>query len=100
MSLEEIRGALLSKKGCLVNLTSDGRNLKSAEKFVRKYFDFLPTSSPLSTSSTSNTLLLSENEAYTIPTQVGLCFLVIGFKLEVAKWAGQTNRVIGHFDTG
>ncbi|KAK1413896.1 hypothetical protein QVD17_29633 [Tagetes erecta] len=70
MSLEEIRGALLSKKGCLINLTADGKNLKSAEKFVRKYFDFLPTSSPLTTSSTSSTLLLSENEAFTIPTQV------------------------------
>ncbi|KAI3809495.1 hypothetical protein L1987_25471 [Smallanthus sonchifolius] len=70
MSLEEIRGALLSKKGCLVNLTSDGKNLNNAEKFVRKFLDFLPTASPLTTSSTSNALLSSENEAFTIPTQV------------------------------
>ncbi|KAI7736758.1 hypothetical protein M8C21_012633 [Ambrosia artemisiifolia] len=69
-SLEEIRGALLSKKGCLVNLTSDGKNLKSAEKFVRKFLDFLPTTSPLTASSTSDALLLAENEAFTIPTQV------------------------------
>ncbi|KAI3705435.1 hypothetical protein L1987_75672 [Smallanthus sonchifolius] len=70
MSLEEIRGALLSKKGCLVNLTSDGKSLNNAEKFVRKFLDFLPTASPLTTSSTSSALLLSENEAFTIPTQV------------------------------
>ncbi|KAJ0771635.1 putative ribosomal protein S10 [Helianthus annuus] len=70
VSLEEIRGALLSKKGCLVNLTSDGKNLKNAEKFVRNFLGFLPTTSPLTTSSTSNVLLSSENEAFTIPTQV------------------------------
>ncbi|MFS7956834.1 putative metalloenzyme, LuxS/M16 peptidase, peptidase M16C associated [Helianthus anomalus] len=70
VSLEEIRGALLSKKGCLVNLISDGKNLKNAEKFVRNFLDFLPTTTPLTTSSASNALLSSENEAFTIPTQV------------------------------
>ncbi|KAI7725945.1 hypothetical protein M8C21_013233 [Ambrosia artemisiifolia] len=69
-SLEAIRGALLSKKGCLVNLTSDGKNLKNAEKFVRKFLDFLPTTSPLTASSTLDALLLAENEAFTIPTQM------------------------------
>lgn len=69
MSLEEIRGALLSKKGCLVNLTSDGKNLKKAETFVRKFVDWLPSTSPL-TSAYLNEQLSSSSEAFTIPTQV------------------------------
>ncbi|KAL8210466.1 hypothetical protein R6Q57_004903 [Mikania cordata] len=69
MSLEEIRGVLLSKNSCLINLTSDAQNLKNAEKFIRKFLDFLPTDSLLTTSP-SNALHLSENEAFTIPTQV------------------------------
>lgn len=78
MSLEEIRGALLSKKGCLVNLTSDGKNLKQAETFVSKFTDLLPSTSAFT--SHTNSLLPSESEAFTIPTQVGLCFSVIGGK--------------------
>ncbi|PWA88258.1 metalloenzyme, LuxS/M16 peptidase-like protein [Artemisia annua] len=68
MSLEEIRGALLSKKGCLVNLTSDGKNLKQAETFVSKFTDLLPSTSPFT--SYTNSVLPSESEAFTIPTQV------------------------------
>nr|XP_043634383.1 presequence protease 1, chloroplastic/mitochondrial-like [Erigeron canadensis] len=69
LSLEEIRETLLSKRGCLVNLTSEGKSLKKAETLVRKFIDLLPSTSPV-TSSTSHALLSSTSEAFTIPTQV------------------------------
>lgn len=69
MSLEEIRKTLLSKKGCLINLTSDGKNLKVAEKYIRKLISSLPSTSPI-TSSISNSHLPSNNEAILVPTQV------------------------------
>lgn len=70
-SLEEIRRTLLSKKSCIVNLTSEGKNLKKAETYVRKFLDLLPSTSPVA-ASTSNAQLLSksEAEAITIPTKV------------------------------
>ncbi|KAL4588740.1 hypothetical protein LXL04_001635 [Taraxacum kok-saghyz] len=69
-SLEEIRKTLLSKNGCLVNLTSDGKNLKNSEKHVGKFLDLLPSiSSPLSQPSW-NARIPSVNEAIIIPTQV------------------------------
>ncbi|KAL4578658.1 hypothetical protein LXL04_014787 [Taraxacum kok-saghyz] len=70
MSLEEIRKTLLSRKGCIVNLTSDGKNLTIAEKFVTKFLNLLPNSSSIVTSSSSNELLPLNNEAIIIPTQV------------------------------
>ncbi|KAI3723811.1 hypothetical protein L2E82_35569 [Cichorium intybus] len=69
MSLEEIRKTLLSKKGCLINLTSDGKNLKMAEKYIKKLLNSLPSTSFV-TSSDSNAQLPSTNEAIIIPTQV------------------------------
>ncbi|KAK9166464.1 hypothetical protein Scep_001655 [Stephania cephalantha] len=68
-SLEEIRKSLLSKKGCLVNLTADGKTLTSSEKFVNKFLDLLPLTPP--TESTSFNVRISPvNEAIVIPTQV------------------------------
>ncbi|KAK9162976.1 hypothetical protein Syun_003878 [Stephania yunnanensis] len=68
-SLEEIRKSLLSKKGCLVNLTADGKTLTSSEKFVNKFLDLLPLTPP--TESTSfNARISPVNEAIVIPTQV------------------------------
>lgn len=69
MSLEEIRKTLLSKKGCVINLTSDGKNLKVSEKYIKKFLNSLPSTS-IVTSSTSNAQLPSINEAIIIPTQV------------------------------
>lgn len=69
MSLEEIRQTLLSKKGCILNLTSDGKNLKISEKYIRKFLNSLPSNSSVS-SSISNAQLPSNNEAIIIPTQV------------------------------
>ncbi|CAL9022257.1 unnamed protein product [Prunus brigantina] len=67
-SLEEIRKSLLSRNGCVVNMTAEGKNLTNSEKFVSKFLDLLPNS-PVATS-TWNARLPSSNEAIVIPTQV------------------------------
>ncbi|XP_009339454.2 presequence protease 1, chloroplastic/mitochondrial-like [Pyrus x bretschneideri] len=68
-SLEEIRKSLLSRQGCIVNVTAEGKNLTNSEKFVSKFLDLLPNSSPVATA-TWNAQLPSANEAIVIPTQV------------------------------
>lgn len=68
-SLEEIRKSLLSRDGCLINMTADGRNLKNSEKFVRKFLDMLPSNSNVG-ANTWRAHLSRENEAIVIPTQV------------------------------
>lgn len=68
-SLEEIRRSLLSRSGCLINMTAEGKNLTSAEKYVSKFLDLLPASSPFE-ATTWNARLSSGNEAIVIPTQV------------------------------
>ncbi|XP_024028914.1 presequence protease 2, chloroplastic/mitochondrial isoform X2 [Morus notabilis] len=68
-SLEEIRKSLLSRSGCLINMTAEGKNLKSAEKHVSKFLDLLPASSPYE-ATTWNARLSPGNEAIVIPTQV------------------------------
>lgn len=69
LSLEEIRRSLISRKGCLVNLTADGKNLMDSEKYVNKFLDLLP-STPTVESVTWNARLPSINEAIVVPTQV------------------------------
>ncbi|CAN1773318.1 Presequence protease 1, chloroplastic/mitochondrial [Linum perenne] len=68
-SLEEIRKSLLSKDGCLINLTADGKNLEASEKYVSKFLDFLPSTSPAAIAPWS-TRLPPGNEAIVIPSQV------------------------------
>ncbi|KAM1030872.1 hypothetical protein FF1_034665 [Malus domestica] len=68
-SLEEIRKSLLSRQGCIVNMTAEGKNLTSSEKFVSKFLDLLPNNSPVATA-TWNARLPLANEAIVIPTQV------------------------------
>ncbi|XVE93344.1 hypothetical protein REPUB_Repub01dG0183700 [Reevesia pubescens] len=68
-SLEEIRKSLLSREGCLINMTADGKNLSNTEKFVSKFLDLLPSNSPVEKASWSSRLP-SNNEAIVIPTQV------------------------------
>lgn len=70
-SLEDIRRSLFSKSGCLINLTSDGKNLTNAERHISKFLDLLP-SSALTGSSSCTARLPSTNEALVIPTQVEL----------------------------
>ncbi|MCD7446098.1 Homeobox protein PKNOX1 [Datura stramonium] len=68
-SLEEIRKSLLSKDGCLINLTADGKNLTNAEKHISKFLDLLPSTS-LVESAAWNAQLSRSNEAFVVPTQV------------------------------
>ncbi|KAJ8572344.1 hypothetical protein K7X08_008855 [Anisodus acutangulus] len=68
-SLEEIRKSLLSKNGCLINLTADGKNLTNAEKHISKFLDLLPNTSPVE-SAAWNAQLSRSNEAFVVPTQV------------------------------
>ncbi|KAJ7967441.1 Presequence protease 1 chloroplastic/mitochondrial [Quillaja saponaria] len=68
-SLEEIRKSLFSRQGCLINITADGKNLRNTEKFVSKFVDLLPSSSPVAPA-TWNARLPPANEAIVIPTQV------------------------------
>ncbi|KAL3515262.1 hypothetical protein ACH5RR_022164 [Cinchona calisaya] len=68
-SLGEIRSSLFSRDSCLINLTADGKNLTSAEKYISKFLDLLPHSSPVESFAWS-TRLPSTNEAIVIPTQV------------------------------
>ncbi|KAJ4839629.1 Presequence protease 1, chloroplastic/mitochondrial [Turnera subulata] len=68
-SLEEIRRSLLSRNGCLVNMTADGKTLTDSEKYVSKFLDLLPTNSSVAAASW-NGRLASGNEAIVIPTQV------------------------------
>ncbi|CAM8941621.1 unnamed protein product [Rhodiola kirilowii] len=68
-SLNEIRNSFLSRKGCLINLTADGKNLANSEKFVSKFLDSLPNESSVN-SAVWNARLSPENEAIVVPTQV------------------------------
>ncbi|KAL0696879.1 hypothetical protein Bca4012_064059 [Brassica carinata] len=68
-SLEEIRTSLLSKNGCIVNMTADGKSLTSTEKFVGKFLDSLPEK-PSDGQVTWDARLPLSNEAIVIPTQV------------------------------
>ncbi|XP_057963754.1 presequence protease 1, chloroplastic/mitochondrial-like [Malania oleifera] len=68
-SLGEIRKSLLSRKGCLINMTADRKNLMNSEKYVSKFLDLLPRDSSVETSAW-NTQLAPANEAIIIPTQV------------------------------
>lgn len=68
-SLEEIRKSLLSRNGCLVNLTADGKILTNSEKFVSRFLDSLPSNS-LAETTNWNARLPLLNEAIVIPTQV------------------------------
>ncbi|KAJ4838407.1 Presequence protease 1, chloroplastic/mitochondrial [Turnera subulata] len=68
-SLEEIRGSLLSRNGCLVNMTADGKTLAHSEKHVSKFLDWLPSNSSVATASWINDRLAPGNEAILVPNQ-------------------------------
>ncbi|XP_038990111.1 presequence protease 1, chloroplastic/mitochondrial-like isoform X4 [Phoenix dactylifera] len=68
-SLEGIRKSLLSRKGCLVNMTADGKNITNSTNFLAKFLDSLP-SDPFSETGSWHAQLSSGNEAIVIPTQV------------------------------
>ncbi|PUZ77749.1 hypothetical protein GQ55_1G398800 [Panicum hallii var. hallii] len=68
-SLEEIRKSLFSRNGCLINLTSDWKNLEKSSQHIAKFLDSLP-SSPSLGSDPWLSRLPSVNEAIVVPTQV------------------------------
>ncbi|MQL79359.1 hypothetical protein Taro_011786 [Colocasia esculenta] len=68
-SLEEIRSSLLSREGCLVNMTAEGKIITDSAKFLTKFIDELPSTSSTTTASW-NASLLPVNEAIVVPTQV------------------------------
>lgn len=65
---------MLSRDGCLINMTADGGNLKNSEKFVSKFLDMLPSNSNIG-ANTWRACLSQENEAIVIPTQVRITSL-------------------------
>ncbi|KAJ4840567.1 Presequence protease 1, chloroplastic/mitochondrial [Turnera subulata] len=68
-SLEEIRRSVLTRNGCLVNMTADGKTLSHSEKYVSKFLNLLPSNSSVAAASW-NARLASGNEAFLIPTQL------------------------------
>ncbi|KAI5314562.1 hypothetical protein L3X38_043738 [Prunus dulcis] len=66
-ALEEIRKSLFTRKGCIINMTAEGKNLTKSEQFVDKFLDFLPGNSPCATT-TWNARLPCVNEAIVVPT--------------------------------
>ncbi|AAG13049.1 Putative zinc metalloprotease [Arabidopsis thaliana] len=68
-SLEEIRRSFLSRNGCIVNMTADGKSLTNTEKYVGKFLDLLPEN-PSGELVTWDARLPLRNEAIVIPTQV------------------------------
>ncbi|KAG2661746.1 hypothetical protein PVAP13_1KG110200 [Panicum virgatum] len=68
-SLEEMRKSLFSKKGCLINLTSDWKNLEKSSQHIAKFLDSLPSNPSLGNDPWLSRLP-SVNEAIVVPTQV------------------------------
>jgi presequence protease len=68
-SLEEMRKSLFNKDDCLINITSDYKNLKKSRQHIAKFLDSLPSSPSLS-SDPWLSRLHSVNEAIVVPTQV------------------------------
>jgi Zn-dependent M16 (insulinase) family peptidase len=75
-SLEEMRKSLFSKEGCLINITSDSKNLEKSGQYIAKFLDSLP-SAPSLGSDPWVSRLPSVNEAIVIPTQVKLTCLAL-----------------------
>jgi hypothetical protein len=67
-SLNEIRNELLSRKGTIVNLTSDERTLSSAENHVSNFLDAMPETG--GSLANWDHRLARVNEGLVIPTQV------------------------------
>jgi Zn-dependent M16 (insulinase) family peptidase len=64
-----MRKSLFSKEGCLINITSDSKNLEKSGQYIAKFLDSLP-SAPSLGSDPWVSRLPSVNEAIVIPTQV------------------------------
>ncbi|XP_024540313.1 presequence protease 1, chloroplastic/mitochondrial [Selaginella moellendorffii] len=67
-NLERIRTSFLSRKGAIVNLTADEKNLTKADSFVSSLLEALPETEPVVC--TWNGILQPCNEGIIVPTQV------------------------------
>ncbi|KAJ0981481.1 hypothetical protein J5N97_009736 [Dioscorea zingiberensis] len=98
-SLEEIRRSLISREGCLINMTADEENLINSTKFLAKFLDSLPNSSS-TVNEPWHAQLPQVNEAIVIPTQVNYVgkagnIYDSGYKLKgsayvISKYIGNT----------
>ncbi|XP_073010433.1 presequence protease 1, chloroplastic/mitochondrial isoform X1 [Typha latifolia] len=68
-SLEEIRKSVLAKEGCLINVTTDEKNLSKTNKLIANFVDSLPSTTSRESDSWPSKLS-PVNEAIVIPTQV------------------------------
>ena len=74
--LEAIRGALLQRRGALVNMTADGRALGAARPQVAAFLDALPAEGAADADWAG--ALPRRNEAICVPTQArALAFLAV-----------------------
>jgi presequence protease len=64
-----MRKSLFNKDGCMVNITSDYKNLEKSSQHIAKFLDSLP-SSPSLGSDPWLSRLPYVNEAIVVPTQV------------------------------
>ncbi|BBN08616.1 presequence protease [Marchantia polymorpha subsp. ruderalis] len=85
-SLEDIRSAVLGRKGVIVNLTADEKILTSAEPHVSNFLDAFPETSGDRTC-TWNPVLHRVNEGLVIPTKVNYvgkaaCLYDAGYEMD------------------
>ncbi|OAE21847.1 hypothetical protein AXG93_138s1180 [Marchantia polymorpha subsp. ruderalis] len=85
-SLEDIRSAVLGRKGVIVNLTADEKILTSAEPHVSNFLDAFPETSGDRTY-TWNPVLHRVNEGLVIPTKVNYvgkaaCLYDAGYEMD------------------
>ncbi|OAE21846.1 hypothetical protein AXG93_138s1170 [Marchantia polymorpha subsp. ruderalis] len=98
-ALEDIRSAVLGRKGVIVNLTADEKILTSAEPHVSNFLDAFPETSGDRTC-TWNPVLHRVNEGLVIPTKVNYvgkaaCLYDAGYEMDgssyvIQKYIGNT----------
>ena len=84
--LEAIRGALLQRRGALVNMTADGRALGAARPQVAAFLDALPAEGAADADWAG--ALPRRNEAICVPTQARqLLYLAVETCQLQKKWS-------------
>ncbi|XP_020083001.1 presequence protease 1, chloroplastic/mitochondrial-like isoform X3 [Ananas comosus] len=97
ISLEEIRKSLLSRNGCIINMTSDKENLMAATKYLSNFVDSLPTTFAVNTSWES--VLSPGNEAIVIPTQVNYVVKAANIYESGYQFHGSVYVISNYVDT-
>ncbi|BBH09543.1 presequence protease 2 [Prunus dulcis] len=94
-ALEEIRKSLFTRKGCIINMTAEGRILPNLSSLLDKFLDFLPGNSPCATT-TWNARLPCVNEAIVVPTPLNHVGKSVNIHNTGYRVNGRTD-VIPHF---